>query len=344
MNLGTFFVDSVIVHDVPRRGIGVGIDDIVYSDVASDVDVELKNFFRERVVESLKRQAFAVEQDPNTTSPVPKDLAKIIAKPGSLVKRSQKVAAHLWACQTRTNPAGLLVFCLGRVDQKRAIGVLKLEREDAIRVQQVTKDGGQTFDIAHLQDLMLGKNTKVFKASLFVLDNGEINGLVSDDQRGYDSSSEIAQFFLEKFLGCKLKTANHLATKAFFEQSQAWINAEVDDGAKKARYEVALLAYMGGPAASISTRSFAQTGLDASDQTAYLAFMKANDVSSTTVIKDLQLIAKRVEQMTLATTAGLRISGLAATMDDLVDVETDGADGPVIQIRDTVEAARGGRS
>jgi hypothetical protein len=52
--LGTFFIDTVIVHDVPRRTPGSTSEEIVFSEVGSEIDQELKNFFRERTIRSLE--------------------------------------------------------------------------------------------------------------------------------------------------------------------------------------------------------------------------------------------------------------------------------------------------
>lgn len=139
MILGTFFIDSVIVHDVPRRTPGSSAAQIVFSEVVSDIDQELKNFFRERMIRSLSRQAYEVERDSRETSPVPNRVAAIVADNDVLVVESQEIAKHLWACQTAVNPAGLLILCTGTVDNLSCVGILKLEREDAIRVQQADR-------------------------------------------------------------------------------------------------------------------------------------------------------------------------------------------------------------
>lgn len=145
MNLGTFFIDAVIVHDVPRRTAGSTADQIVFSEVVSDIDQGLKNFFRERMIRSLKRQAYQVERDPGETSPVPGRVGTIVADGNALVVESQEIAKHLWACQTGANPAGLLIVCTGTVVNQAAVGILKLEREDAIRIEQTDQNG----DIQH---------------------------------------------------------------------------------------------------------------------------------------------------------------------------------------------------
>lgn len=346
MNLGTFFIDALIVHDVPRHAAGSTIDDIVYSEAVSDVDQALKNFFRERMIRSLKRQAYEVERDPGETSPVPDHLVAIVADDNAIVDKSQQIARHLWSCQTGVNPAGLLIVCTGSVDRQRCVGVLKLEREDAIRVHQTAKDGAKTFSIAHLRDLMLGKNTKVFKASLFTVADGApatIDGLLSDDQRGYDPHTEVAQFFLRRFLGCRLKTADDVATKMFFETTQEWINEQVDDDARKARYEVALLAQMNAPSVTITPKTFADESLEVDDRTPYRNFLVERAAPVTRFDKDVRLVERRIAQMTLATHNGIRISGTQEAIDERVSVNPEGAEEPVIEVRDRLKDVRGGR-
>lgn len=346
MNLGSFFIETLIVHDVPRRTPASTIDQIVFSEAASDLDQELKNFFRERMNRSLGRQAYEVDRDRAETSPVPDHVAAIVANVDDLVARSQEIAKHLWACQTGVNPAGLLIVCVGTVDTQACVGILKLEREDAIRVEQIDKDGSKSFSIAHLRDLMLGKNTKVFKASLFVVTDGATNaidGLVSDDQRGYDPHTEVAQFFLRRFLGCCLKTANDVATKAFFETTQEWINKEVDDDATKARYEVALLAHVNAPSATITPKTFADDNLDVADRKPYKDYLAEREAPTTTFDKDARLIERRIAQMTLATQSGIRISGTREAIDERVTVNPQGSEDPVIEVRDRLKDVRGGR-
>jgi hypothetical protein len=343
VNLTTFFVESLIVHDVPRRTTEATANAIVFSDAPSELDASLRNFFRERTNRSLTRQAYEVERDPDQHSPVPRHVLDLIADPARLVAHSHEIARHLWASQTGVNPAGLLVVILGKLEDAPCVSILKLEREDAIRVAQTQLDGHLTFSIEHLRELMLGKNTKLFKASLFTAAGEGVNGLVSDDQRGYDPHSEIAQFFLRRFLGCRLKRANDVTTKAFFEASQDWINTEVVDEPKKARYEIALLAQMNAPSRTIAIKDFADSSLDTADRTPYKEYVGTRGVPATTIEKDNKLIEVKIRQLTYATSQGLRLSGPHEKMQELVDVRPDGPDGPVIEVRDGLKDVRGGR-
>ena len=55
---------------------------------------------------------------------------------------------------------------------------------------------------------MLSERNRVFKTGLFVAEGENIDEIdvhISDNQSSQGSSPKIATFFLEKFLGCKLK-------------------------------------------------------------------------------------------------------------------------------------------
>jgi hypothetical protein len=345
MDLGTFFIDKLIVHDVPEHVGTASIDDIVFSEVASSLTPDLRTFFRKKMIESLSRHQYEVGREPGHSSPVPGLIAKIIEDEANVVSASQDIAKHLFTSQTGVNPAGLAVVCRGKVDGHVGVGILKLEREDAIRVEHTGPAGARTFNIAHLRDLMLGKNTRLFKAALFLApgaDSDALDGVVSDDQRGYDPHSEIAQFFLNKFLGCRMKDQADVATKAFFETSQDWVNT-VPDEPQRARYEVALHAYMNTPSKEISLKEFADGYLDVDDRTPYREFLEEKKAPTAKVVKDTGLVDSLIRQMTLAMAdSKIRIVGTHDAIDKNVSVNPDGNDDPKVIVAGRLGGVRGG--
>jgi hypothetical protein len=192
---------------------------------------------------------------------------------------------------------------------------------------------------------MLGKNTRLFKASLFIVPDGDadrIEGCVSDDQRGYDPHSEIAQFFLNKFLGCRMKDQADLATKAIFEASQDWINT-VPDEPKRARYEIALQAYMNTPSKEISLKEFADGYLDVEDRTPYKSFTEERHAPTAKIVKDTGLVETLLRQMTMAMAdSKIRIVGTPDAIGKNVQVNPDGDDDPKVTIAGRLGGVRGG--
>src|SRR5205823_671520 len=93
--------------------------------------------------------------------------------------------------------------------------VMKIEREEALNLNQRRVGDGFTFDMEHLRNLMLGNRTRVFKAALFGSAGRveDLRGYVSDTQGGYGQESSIAHFFLSRFLGCKPTEEPGVTTK-----------------------------------------------------------------------------------------------------------------------------------
>lgn len=344
MNLTTFRIDSLIVHDVPRHLAGDESEEIVLSDASSSLDASLRNLFTERVTRSLSKNAFEVERDPAATSPVPDHVRLLAAAQGKerepkLVQTSQDMARHLFASQTGSNPAGLLVVALGRVDGKGAVSVMKLEREDAIRVSPTQRHGHTTFDVQYLRDLMLGKNTRVFKASLFKpVGKDDLDGLVSDTQRN-DPTADVANFFLRRFLGCRLKVAPDVATRQFFTATQEFINT-IPDPEKKARYEIALIAAMNTPGQTMTPGSLANQ-LDTEDRQPFRNVLAQQGAPTGRFDKDNRLIAGQLRQLVFGfERSRLRLSGPPEDVEEFVRINPEG--GAPVEIHDQIDDVRGG--
>jgi hypothetical protein len=218
-DLGRLQVKRVIVHEVPYHLAAGASAEPVLSEVESPIDQEVRNFFRERIADNLGSSAYDVEFDASSTSPMPRlVLDGLSTTTTTFVEMSQEMARHLCLCQKGNSPEGLLTVCEVAVASHRGIAVLKLEREQGARVELAATPGGRTFSVQHLRDLMLTERTKVFKVGLFVQtgeDLASIDGAVCDTQRSYDGT--VAHFFLEQFLGCRLREKPELTTKRFFE-------------------------------------------------------------------------------------------------------------------------------
>jgi hypothetical protein len=188
---------------------------------------------------------------------------------------------------------------------------------------------------------MLGKNTRVFKASLFKVPTaGELDGLVSDSQRS-DLHAEVADFFLG-FLGCKLKTAPDVTTKAFFVTTQDFINT-IDDPEKKGRYEIALIAAMNLPAKTLSPTAVVNQ-LETEDRQPYKQFLASHDAPTSSFDKDTRLVDSQIKQLVFGfQRSGLRLSGPPEDVDEFVRINRDPDEGTApVEIHDQVRDVRGG--
>src|SRR3984885_11570490 len=226
IDVQSFQVDEVVVHDVPKHTDLSSDDAITFSEAPiPNIDAQRRNYFRERIAISLASgKAHHVVRDADQSSDVPQLIAFILERPADLVEASQDLARALYASQNRVNNPGLLTVITGRVAQERCVSILKLQRQTGLRMQQITDQQGRlTYSSTIFDDLTLNDDTRVFKASVFRADSpvnaDAIEGLVSDDQRNGDVNVEVAQFFLSRFLGCKLKEEADVATKRLHEAS-----------------------------------------------------------------------------------------------------------------------------
>ena len=341
MNLGTLEIEALIVHDVPLHRVGATDNEALdLSEVPSALDTEVRNLFTERLKRSLSKNHYDVQRDPSSTSPVPDLLERIASAsaadlPDVLVESSQTMAQHLFSTQTGSNNPALLIVCRAKVESKPAATVMKLEREDALHLRHAAPAGKRTFGMNYLRDLMLGKNTKVFKAGIFAFQNGTLDGIVSDNQKS-DPNKEVADFFLHRFLGAQLKTAPDVATKSLFTTTQAFINT-LANPEKQARYEIALLATMNSPSKSIKFTSISSQ-FDTQDRKPYERYLNEAEAPTGSFDKDTRLIAAQLKQIVLDfKKTRLRLAGPYEEVKQFVEHKQG-----TTEIKDEVKGVRGG--
>jgi len=340
MDFGLLRIESLIVHDVPRHRAGHPGSLPVLSEVESPAGTDLKNFIRERVIGTFQDRGFHVTIDPDTTSPLPDLLrGQLLETPRrGLVFMSQEAARHLFQVQTGSNPAGLLVVLRGDLSG-HAIGIMKLEREEAIRLNQLNVDGKRTFELEHLADLMLNKKTRVFKTGVFWADQDEIHGYVSDMQLGYDLSRAIANFFLSSFLGCRLRDDPATQTGRFWDTTERFINESVAEPDAQNQYLIALTAEMRSQQAQLSPQAFAAQHIHQSDRDQFQRAMREAGITAG-IVKDTSRIEPKLRRIEYEFMSGLRLSGPADVVDERVTMhETNG--GTRVEFTDTLKRLRG---
>lgn len=343
MNLDTFTVDAVMVHDVPRGNDEA--EELTLTDEPIDLDNDLRRYFRRKIVASLHERGIGVVADHHEDDTVRAAVARAIAHPTDLVDASRVIAERLDQVQTGRNPAGLLAAITGTVDGERCASVLKLEREQGLRFRIKVVRGRHIVDLEFLRDLTLTDKTKVFKTSLLVagrgrLGPGAITGRVSDDQRGADTTAGVATFFLGTFLGCRLKDSPEKTTFDFVQATDAFINEHVQSPERRGRYQVALLATMQGQTAEIRPRSFAQSHLEPDDGPAFLDRVREAGLDvDQPFAKDVSLV--RVSGFRMTFESGMVLVGSQEDLRERVDIRPDDALVPGVDIKDVVKKLRG---
>jgi hypothetical protein len=317
VDLETLYVEKVVVHQIPQKLEDDSSLQPTFSDAESPITSELANYLRERLQKSLGAGTFPVVADPNTTSPVPAALEAYFHQEGDVVALSRLIGQHLFNSQTRQSPAGLLCVAATRLEGRRSLAVLKLEMEEAVRLEAAEHAGKTTFTLQLLRDLVLNKNTRVFKVGFFELDSeGHLFGLVADKQRGFQPQNAVADFFLNKFLGCTLADAPEITTKRFFTLVQDFVNERVEDPVQKAQYQAALMSEMVSEEPAVSASTFAERYLEEEHQHELTRFVEESHFSADhTFEKDNQLIDSRLRRIQIEFSNGMILIGRPDVLD-----------------------------
>lgn len=203
-NLKSLVVDSLIVHDVPKKfsrsylkeNPDAIFEGLILSDVPTEFDAELVKFFHGRISSTIgSSSAFEIEFDsllPDCKTQLAVKSYFDIGRASSFplaeedaIRITQDIAKSLHEVQTARNPGGILLFIPCHNQQQNGLAILKVEREDGVRIQRdTTEQGKTTFSAQHIKDLMLKSKTKLFKIVLFYQNGDNIIGFVCDQQQG----------------------------------------------------------------------------------------------------------------------------------------------------------------
>ena len=336
-------LENLVVHEIPRHFAGDQEGGPFLSQIETDLTPLLRNFFRERISSSLGIAAYDVEFDPGSTSPIPELVTARLRDEGSgFLQMSHAMANHLYQSQGGPSPEGLLCVGQGSLGPAgRAVAIMKLEKEEGVRVRHDQKDGKETLSVDHIADLMLTEKTKVFKVGLFVIEDDVAVGSVADNQRGYGTA--VAQFFLQRFLGCRLREHPEITTKRFFEETQRFINEDVDDSERKARYQVALAADLGGPTASVAIESFAASHLEVDDRQRFTSRIEDAGITAPSFEKNVSLIAAHLRRIQFTFKGGTAVLAPPDEIGESVKIDSLDNGQTRLEISDVLEETRGRR-
>lgn len=337
-------IERIIIHEVPKHLRRDTESSPTYSEIESPLDNELRMFFREKIVETAgSPSAYEVVFDSATTSPVPELVRGFLAHPPSeFVQMSKGIAKHLHDAQGGASPGGLFTIADCDVAGRKALGILKLEKEEGVRLTQATHEGLRTFDVSYIRDLILTRKTKLFKIGFFRLADagGDPPGQVSDEQRGYRPETEVPNFFLTTFLGCRLAEDPRISTKNFFLASQRFFNEHIADPAARTQALTHLLSEVTNQRPRISIRDFARTCFPAAERQAYLDYLERSDVQVQEIQKNIELIEGQTKKMALEFENNIAIVGPRDAFTESVTVEPTRSGQARVQITGKLKRAR----
>ena len=312
-------IDELLVHDIPKKLAKKALrnssrnreEGPIYSQAPSRVDAGIKNFFRDKIVSTIgSSSAFDVIVDLDNASPVPGLVQQYLyVDGGERILLSQKIAAFLYEKQTAANSAGLLLFVRCSIAGEIVLAILKVEREEGIRVQGETTDAGLfIFDIEHIRNLMLTEKTKLFKIALLWEKNALLKGVICDQQRS-SNIKLVADFFISDFLGCMLTEHPEITTKRFYETTVRFLNEHVESAEKKAEFLNHLTSELTSQNCEINPVVFANRSLPGSLRDIYVRFIAENASITNGFRKDILLIEKHLGKIQYGFASGITVIG-----------------------------------
>ena len=297
IDFGRLRVEKLIVHEIPGK-----VKDSnqlpILSTIETKLSAEEKRYFTRKITDNLSLASLSAKFTVETESPVPQLIVNDFFDSDSdddFIKMSQKMAVYLYDCQTRVNSPGLLAVIKVSIARKLGLVILKLEKEEGIRIQQNENNGEVTFDVEYINNILLSQKNKVFKAGLFYLeenniDISNISIYVTDNQNTRYSKTQVASFFLEDFLGCKLRDNPNVLTQKFYHQTESFINNNIDDPEEKATYYLGLFAEIKNGDRYLCPETFSDKYLDVSKKQDYLEYLHEAGVPKNEFQKNTELI------------------------------------------------------
>lgn len=326
IDLGRISIAEVIIHDVQLPPAPLAL-----SDVVSVINNDLRNYIAERLRRSVQR-GFDVERDPATASITPVLVEDMIAGRVPLVPASRELATHLYGIQRRPYRPGLLAVCTANVEGRPGVALLKIERARGMRAEPTTDpQGRRTFALDVIRSLLFTDNTQVFKAAVFRVFRRALDGKVSDEQAG-ERERDVADFFLRTFLGCRLATAPDIATRAFFDSAESYINEEVADPVQKTTYELALITELNSQRQVIDPPGFARAYLRVEDRQPFLRHLQERGVGAEPTVKSLDLVTAILKRVQMDFHSGVKVLAPPHLLDPGGTVTVENAQGGLTRV------------
>lgn len=324
-------IDKFVVHDIPdkfsTRILKENPEQINPEPELSDIETPfsdtLQSFFYKKIGESIgSSNSFDIEYLKDDEV-VPNEVDKFFSDSNTLIEASQNIARHLYNSQNAKNSGGLLLFIVCHAGTKNALAILKVEREEGVQIKrEITNDGHKHFNMAHIENLMLTKKTKLFKIVLFYKENSRTIGILSDQQMGYNIGKDVAAYFLTDFLACKLSIDPSVQTKKFFDITQEFINGSNMSSEEKNAVVTHLVSNLTNNSGTINPQYFAENCIDIQYADDYLNLLVEKEVGSRSFIKNISMISNKLKQSEYVFCSGIKVTAPKEELESHLSLHT----------------------
>lgn len=334
---------STMVHEIPR-GSGRTPSDraVTLSEDPTALDAATDRFVRDQMLVPALASSRDVVEDPTVDaadSVLPVTVKRILADPSVLPGGSRTIAEHLFQAQSGAASAGVLLASTAKYEGRDVVILTKAEHQEGVRLRQSGTAGHVAFQVEHIRELIVGRNSKVYKIAVLWLDGPQLVGKMIDKQNG----AAFADYFLGAFLQMTLRHQAEVATHGFVAAITNGIDAAPWSSEKKTRYTNALVAVLDSPDQQIDPQHFLRTFIDPEDRDGLNAALPAG--SSTAFRKDTKLVQDKVGGLRMRIADGaveVRASHYAVDA-GILNVESGHPDGPRITIKGSLDSVKPAR-
>lgn len=312
-NVGVHVVHIIraIVHEIPKgRYAPEGPVQVGLSSAESQLAPQTRRFIEENMLDFSLKNPREIREDTVSASTTPGHVRSILADAeANFVSASQNIARNLHQSQTGNSPSGILIVAVVGTEAAKSLIIMKAEHQEGMRLQRVGDQATGHFDLEHLNELIVGNNSRVYKIAHLQRDGELLSGQMVDQQNGV----AFADFFVSAFLGCRLSDDAEIQTRQFMKSSFDFVNNQITDEEKQGRYATALIAYISSPASTFQASEFAGQFLDSEDRDDYVRALPET-LAHSVMNKNLALVPGQGSGLRLYG-AGVVVSASAAALE-----------------------------
>lgn len=296
---------QTMIHEVPRGRAGNGAAEVVLSQSPTTLNDRTDRFIREEMLQPSFVKGREIIFGSDYGSPVPELVRAVLRDNSQLGVASQRMAEHLHKSQSASASAGVFLCALARTEGLNRIVIMKAEHQEGVRLRQsLAADGEVTFEVEHLDELILGRAAQVYKIALLWIDpsSDHLHGLMVDRQNGFG----YADYFLSEYLGFELVHQAEVLTKDFVDAFSKYLRSPNLSPEKKVRYGGAVAAVLESPSANLNPSSFIRDFIDAEDRDEARSLIPAQ-VLGNEFRKDVTLVRSQIGGMRVSTGNGVTV-------------------------------------
>ncbi|MFD0043262.1 nucleoid-associated protein [Streptomyces anulatus] len=320
-------VNEAIVHSIPKKRkrdltpAKVQFSETICS-MSSTVRGELQLKFRDVLV-SLGRE---VVVDDEFKAQLPGQVRAFLEGECDLVEASKEIAELLLASQPLNSSDGLLLVAAVTLDGHKSLLMVKLEPESGMQATEIiTESGLRTFDVTYFANLLFTEASRVYKIALFSasgISEEAMEGWAADKQM---TGKQLAKFFREAFLGCRLKNEPRQVTLRFHDAAVDWINSRISDADTRVSYLMAVMVELQSPTPVLDSDDFIKSRIQAPHRESFAECLRDNEVPVQTFDKDIELVEPKLRKMRMAFDNGVfLIAPIEAVEGDSLHIESLG--------------------